>query len=314
MHNIDLKARLQDSDAAYHIAHELCDRGPDAVLHQIDTYLTVPKGRLKLREIVTRENNEHSAELIFYERADDAGPKKCDYEITPVANPVELKGTLSAALGIRTVVVKERTLFLYENVRIHLDRVEGLGSFLEFEAVMSDGVPSEQGEPLVAELMRRFGIEEGDIGEVPGFEETPSLQPELFCRPPRHLCDGLSPGQRPFLPNISPKYPRKGACESRVRSSLLVFYPIRADRGPGLFQEVDHIRLGHELPYADSGWGLGDDFPSCLFRRELPFCRQLSHRETDDLLPDLAVGSSGVGNQDRLGVPLRRDQDQGQKG
>ena len=163
MHNIELKARLPSPDAAYETARGLCEKDPDAVLHQTDTYFVVPAGRLKLREIVTRGSDARSAELIFYERADDAGPKTCEYEITPVAEPDGLTRTLAAALGVRTVVVKERTLFLYKNVRIHLDRVETLGAFLEFEAVMSDGVPEEQGEPLVAELMKRFGLSEGDL-------------------------------------------------------------------------------------------------------------------------------------------------------
>ena len=43
-----------------------------------------------------------------------------------------------AALGTVVVVSKRRRLFLWEGVRIHLDEVEGLGSFVEFEAVLPD--------------------------------------------------------------------------------------------------------------------------------------------------------------------------------
>ncbi len=48
-------------------------------------------------------------------------------------DPAALKLQLATALGILVVVRKKRELFLLERVRIHLDDVEGLGSFLEFE-------------------------------------------------------------------------------------------------------------------------------------------------------------------------------------
>jgi predicted adenylyl cyclase CyaB len=73
---------------------------------------------------------------------------------------------LTDALGVLTVVDKRRTVFLYQNVRIHLDRVEGLGMFLEFEAVMPEGTPDEEGELLVRELMAEFSIREEDLIQV----------------------------------------------------------------------------------------------------------------------------------------------------
>ncbi len=42
------------------------------------------------------------------------------------------------------VVDKQREIFLFENVRIHLDRVEGLGEFLELEAVYSGEEAQEE--------------------------------------------------------------------------------------------------------------------------------------------------------------------------
>ena len=56
----------------------------------------------------------------------------------PVAAPDELAEALDAALGTVVVVSKRRRLFLWEGVRIHLDEVDGLGSFVEFEAVLPD--------------------------------------------------------------------------------------------------------------------------------------------------------------------------------
>lgn len=38
--------------------------------------------------------------------------------------------------GIRGVLIKERYLFLYKQTRIHLDKVEGLGDFMELEVII----------------------------------------------------------------------------------------------------------------------------------------------------------------------------------
>jgi len=70
---------------------------------------------------------------------------------------------LSAVLGISVVVSKTRRLFVLAGTRIHLDRVEGLGDFIEFEGVVSaDGDP-DQFAPLLADLRRSFDIGEGDL-------------------------------------------------------------------------------------------------------------------------------------------------------
>jgi predicted adenylyl cyclase CyaB len=45
---------------------------------------------------------------------------------------------LTSALGVRGVVRKRREIYLWHNVRVHLDEVDGLGTFVEFEAVLSE--------------------------------------------------------------------------------------------------------------------------------------------------------------------------------
>ncbi len=107
--------------------------------HQIDTYFNVEKGRLKLRE-GTIENA-----LIYYERENVGGAKQSDillYQHEP--NP-SLKQLLTKVHGIKAVVDKTRKIYFIENVKFHFDRVEGLGTFVEVEAIDTDG---------------RFGIEQ----------------------------------------------------------------------------------------------------------------------------------------------------------
>jgi adenylate cyclase class 2 len=80
-----------------------------------------------------------------------------------VREPIELKDALASVLGIKVVVSKTRRLFIFEGVRIHLDRVEGLGDFIEFEGVVADeGDPSGFAE-LLDDLRRSFGIREADL-------------------------------------------------------------------------------------------------------------------------------------------------------
>jgi len=155
--NIELKARLRDLATARATAQSVCTVCL-GIERQTDTYFHVPHGRLKLREIAGG-----AAVLIFYRRPDDAAAKASDYRLVPVSAPAELKKALAAALGIRAVVEKCREIFLADNVRIHLDEVVGLGSFLEFEAVLSSDVDDDAGHAQLDRLSRRFGLLPADL-------------------------------------------------------------------------------------------------------------------------------------------------------
>jgi predicted adenylyl cyclase CyaB len=101
--------------------------------HQVDTYFNVPKGRLKLREGVI-ENA-----LIYYEREDKADAKQSDvmlYEHKPSA---ALKDILVKVHGIKVVVDKTRKIYFIGNVKFHFDTVDGLGTFVEVEAIDKTG-------------------------------------------------------------------------------------------------------------------------------------------------------------------------------
>ena len=131
--NIELKARCGNLDAALQAVLSLSPED-DGVQHQIDTYFSPPRGRLKLREIVGVR-----AELIWYERSNQAISRRSEYRLTPISHPQELIASLTAAMGMRGQVEKHRHVLLWHNVRIHLDKVKSLGTFVEFEAVMSPG-------------------------------------------------------------------------------------------------------------------------------------------------------------------------------
>lgn len=150
--NLEIKAHDPDSHATLASAIELGaeDRG---WLHQRDTYFHAVQGRLKLREAPPEQ-----AELIAYARAELIGPKVSLYRIVPVADHAALMDALTDALGVRVVVEKARRLLLWRNVRIHLDRVENLGDFIELEAVAASPGGLEVERDRVEKLRDALGI------------------------------------------------------------------------------------------------------------------------------------------------------------
>jgi predicted adenylyl cyclase CyaB len=81
-----------------------------------------------------------------------------DYTLVPVADPEELRAVLDRAIGREGQVRKERHLYRIDNVRIHLDRVEGLGDFLELEAIVDAGHREPDCHRSCELLLDRFGI------------------------------------------------------------------------------------------------------------------------------------------------------------
>ena len=157
--NIEIKARIDSVDRIAAIAATLADQGPLEIA-QDDTFFRCEKSadRLKLRTFAPDRG-----ELIFYRRADSSGPKESFYLITPTATPDALRESLTLAWGQAGRVRKQRRLFLVGRTRVHLDRVEGLGEFLELEVVLQDSEPAEAGVIEAHALMARLGVAEGQL-------------------------------------------------------------------------------------------------------------------------------------------------------
>lgn len=167
--NIELKARCADLAAARAAAQAHGARFV-RVEDQRDTFFRATRGRLKLRERTWREGQDsedrHDAELIAYERADVGGARESRYHVVPVIEPARLIAALTAACERRGAVVKRRELWMWHNVRIHLDAVEGLGSFVEFEAVMLPGETDAEAHARVASLQAALGLAESSVVPV----------------------------------------------------------------------------------------------------------------------------------------------------
>src|SRR3954471_11960557 len=159
--NVELKARDVDPERtlAAALAHGATDQG---VLEQKDTYFAAREGRLKLRE-ERAGDAAPTATLIAYARADEAAARTSAYHLVDVPDPAALTAALDAALGTVVVVEKARRLLLWQDVRIHLDAVEGLGTWVELEAVAPAGSDLTDEHRKVAELRAVRGVEDEHV-------------------------------------------------------------------------------------------------------------------------------------------------------
>ncbi len=126
--------------------------------NQRDTYFNVADGRLKLRE-----GNIENA-LIFYKREDKGAAKQSDIQLYKHEPDAALKDILTKVHGIKVVVDKKRRIYFIGNIKFHFDRVEGLGEFLEVEAINESGdIGIEKLKAQCNEYIAFFGIEEKDF-------------------------------------------------------------------------------------------------------------------------------------------------------
>ena len=130
--NFEFKARTTDLD---NLEKKLSALNPKFIGedNQTDTYFNVPTGRLKLRE----GNIENS--LIYYERENAAGAKRSDVLLFQHTPDLTLKDILIKVHGIKIIVAKRRRIYFIDNVKFHFDTIEGLGTFIEVEAIDKDG-------------------------------------------------------------------------------------------------------------------------------------------------------------------------------
>lgn len=171
--NIEIKARIEDFAASSALASKIADDPKPTVLQQRDTFFNASSGRLKLRQQLHVSNKGEEfedssltfAELIAYDRTDDEGPKQSTYSKSKITGDAEsLEKVLGVSCGTKGIVQKVRHLFLVDQTRVHLDKVEGLdGAFLELEVVMKEDQTAEDGKKVAEDLMEKLNVVEADL-------------------------------------------------------------------------------------------------------------------------------------------------------
>ncbi len=135
--NVEIKAICSEPDRIREILQQqqAVFRGTD---FQTDTYFNCDLGRLKLRE------GNIEKQLIFYQRTETPGPRDSVVSLYKPADSSALKNILTKAFGQLVVVQKRREIYFIDNVKFHLDLVDGLGSFVEIEAIDGSGEMSRE--------------------------------------------------------------------------------------------------------------------------------------------------------------------------
>lgn len=177
MLNVEFKAELRDLALARTICRAI-KATHIATLRQTDTYYRVTSGRLKKREC-----EGEPVEIIHYDRANRAQPKLSYFNVYSERQARERFG--EQELPIWLVVRKTRELYLLDAVRIHLDRVDALGDFIEFEAIVSRTQNVAKCHRDLASLRERLAPALGEpiaasySDMLDGADHLPAEQPKL---------------------------------------------------------------------------------------------------------------------------------------
>ncbi|OGS50721.1 MAG: hypothetical protein A3K65_05700 [Euryarchaeota archaeon RBG_16_68_12] len=155
-HLVELKARYEDLGKA----RALMAGGEHVgTFRQLDTYFLVGERRLKVRRVQGRKEGQ----LVYYERPDEGGVKESRVLIAPLPDAASVAEILGRAFPVEVEVRKTREIHRYRGVQVHLDTVEGLGRFVEFEKLLETESGREEGKRELEALRRYFQIPDEDV-------------------------------------------------------------------------------------------------------------------------------------------------------
>ncbi|XP_034476906.1 uncharacterized protein LOC117783563 [Drosophila innubila] len=161
--NVEIKARIPGGVTEFErrldVAKKLTGTGGELIV-QRDVFFNSPQGgRLKLRYLEAPARSQ----LVHYDRPDVAGPKLSKYNKIEVDEPAVLEKILRQSNGTLGVLAKRRLLFIHEQTRIHMDDVQDLGHFMEFEVCLRPEQTLEQGQAIAEQLSQTFNIAPADL-------------------------------------------------------------------------------------------------------------------------------------------------------
>jgi predicted adenylyl cyclase CyaB len=128
--NLEVKLKIDNLSRIREISLAL-GAEKHALLKQKDIYYNTDKGLLKLRIM------PEFSEFIFYNRNEREGERWSDYNLLKISNQEKPEEFFNLIFDTVAIVEKEREVLLYDNTRIHLDKVKNLGEFLELETVVT---------------------------------------------------------------------------------------------------------------------------------------------------------------------------------
>jgi len=163
--NTEIKIRFQDEVRFLAIEKKAIELGLPTRLLQEDTYYP-SRGYGQRNKLRIDEYQDGSgkvvAEMISYKRNDDENCRQSLYAKSPVPDVEDTKKKMTAVYGpAEVVVVKMRKVVIYDQTRIHLDKLAGLDDrpyFLELEVMLDDNQSHEDGQRISDFVLDRLGI------------------------------------------------------------------------------------------------------------------------------------------------------------
>lgn len=153
---VEFKARYEDLGKARAL---LSGAEHIATIRQVDTYFSLGERRLKVRTVPGRADGV----LVYYERPDEGGVKASVVLLAPLSDAPTVLEILRRTFPIQTVVRKTREIYRHQGVQVHLDTVEDLGQFIEFEKVIEPGTTEAEGRKQLEALRGYFQIPAEDV-------------------------------------------------------------------------------------------------------------------------------------------------------
>jgi adenylate cyclase, class 2 len=153
---VELKARYEDPGKARALLHGAESLG---TFRQTDTYFALGDRRLKVRSIVGRPDGQ----IIYYERPDKGGVKESRVLLAHLEDVGTVLEILRHSFPVLAEVRKTREIYLLQGVQVHLDDVQGLGRFIEFEKVLASEAARPQAREQLDSLRRYFQISDEDL-------------------------------------------------------------------------------------------------------------------------------------------------------
>jgi adenylate cyclase class 2 len=155
-HLVELKARYEDLGKARAL---LSGAERVGTFRQVDTYFSLGERRLKLRSVEGRKEGQ----LVYYERPDRGGVKDSLVLLAELADAAAVLEIMRRTFPVQAEVRKAREIYRLQGVQVHLDTVEGLGKFIEFEKVVSGEAEEKAGREQLESLTRYFQIAPEDL-------------------------------------------------------------------------------------------------------------------------------------------------------
>jgi adenylate cyclase, class 2 len=147
--NLELKIQLDSHDSALHVLKNMHAEFVKDI-NQKDVYYSLPGSLLKLRI------EDDGESLIKYNR-DEVNPDRfSDYDVIYLKSSGSEK-VFNSIFTVEATVIKKRSLYLYNNTRIHLDTVQGLGTFMELETLVINGM--DDAKERFNFLIKKFEID-----------------------------------------------------------------------------------------------------------------------------------------------------------